>query len=129
MAAAIFLEHRAGVIHMGHFLQIRSLIFGAVLAAGLLITSVAQAHISLIQSIPAANAVVATPEQIDLVFNEQLLPRASHLELNILGNQESEERSEHFDIEFSNEDKTLRANLHHPLGPITTVFKGASAVR
>ena len=101
---------------MWHIFQIRSLIFGAALAVGLLIASVAQAHISLIKSIPVANAVVATPEQIDLVFNEQLVPRASRLELNILGNQESEEKFEHFDIEFINDGKTLRANLHHPLG-------------
>ena len=100
---------------MGHIFQIRSLIFGAALATGLLITSVAQAHISLLESIPAANAVVATLEQIDLVFNERLVTRASRLELNILTNQETEEKFEHFDTEFINDGKTLRVNLHRPL--------------
>lgn len=101
---------------MGHIFQIRSLIFGAALAIGLLMTSIAQAHISLIKSTPAANAVVATSEQIDLVFNERLITRVSRLELNILTNQETEEKFEHFDTEFINDGKTLRANLHHPLG-------------
>lgn len=101
---------------MGHIFQIRSLIFGAALAIGLLMTSIAQAHISLIKSTPVANAVVATLEQIDLVFNERLVTRASRLELNILTNQETEEKFEHFDVEFINDGKTLRANLHHPLG-------------
>ncbi|XUO87730.1 copper homeostasis periplasmic binding protein CopC [Halomonas sp. KM072] len=101
---------------MNRISQIRSLIIGTSLAIGLLITSVAQAHISLVESTPAADAVAATPKQIDLVFNERLVPRASRLELSAIKNGEVTEKFEHIDIEFINDGKTLRAKLHHPLG-------------
>lgn len=101
---------------MNRTTQFRSLIVGACLATSLLITSVAQAHISLVDSTPAADAVVATPKQIDLVFNERLVPRASRLELSAIKNGEVPEKFEHIDIEFINDGKTLRAKLHHPLG-------------
>lgn len=101
---------------MSRISQIRSLIIGTSLAIGLLITSVAQAHISLVESTPAADAVAATPKQIDLVFNERLVPRASRLELSAIKNGEVSEKFEHIDIEFINDGKTLRAKLHHPLG-------------
>lgn len=100
---------------MKYFLEIRSLISGAVLASGLLLASLAQAHTSLIESVPAADAQVAAPEQIDLVFNERLVTRASRLELNILGDQGTDEKVEHFDLEFINDGKTLRAKLQQPL--------------
>ena len=101
---------------MNRISQIRSLIIGTSLVIGLLITSVAQAHISLVESTPAADAVVATPKQIDLVFNERLVPRASRLELSAIKNGEAAEKVEHIDIEFINDGKTLRAKLHHSLG-------------
>lgn len=101
---------------MNRISQIRSLIVGASLAIGFMITSAAQAHISLVASTPAADAVVATPKQIDLVFNERLVPRASRLELSAIKNGEAAEKVEHIDIEFINDGKTLRAKLHHSLG-------------
>ena len=101
---------------MIRFSQIRSLIIGTSLVIGLLITSVAQAHISLVESTPATDAVVAPLGQIDLVFNERLVPRASRLELSALKNGGAAEKFEHIDIEFINDGKTLRAKLHHPLG-------------
>lgn len=101
---------------MNRISRIRSLIVGASLAVGLMITSVAQAHISLVASTPAADAIVATPKQIDLVFNERLVPRASRLELSAIKNGEAREKVEHIDIELIDDGKTLRANLHHSLG-------------
>lgn len=100
---------------MNYIPQIRSLIIGASLAIGLLITSVAQAHISLVATTPAADTVVATLETIDLTFNERLVPRASRLELNTIKNGGTAEKFEHIDLEFINDGKTLRAKLHHPL--------------
>ena len=101
---------------MNRTTQFRSLIVGACLATGLLITSVAQAHISLVKSIPTADAVVATPQQIDLVFSEQLVLRASRLELSVIKDGGAAEKVEHIDVELINDGKTLRATLHHPLG-------------
>ena len=95
---------------MNRTTQFRSLIVGACLATGLLITSVAQAHISLVKSIPTADAVVTTPQQIDLVFSEQLVLRASRLELSVIKDGGAAEKVEHID------GKTLRATLHNPLG-------------
>lgn len=102
---------------MNRTTQFRSLIVGACLATGLLITSVAQAHISLVKSIPTADAVVTTPpQQIDLVFSEQLVLRASRLELSVIKDGGAAEKVEHIDVELINDGKTLRATLHNPLG-------------
>ena len=101
---------------MIRFSQIRSLIIGTSLVIGLLITSVAQAHISLVESTPAVDAIVATPKQIDLVFNERLVLRASRLELSAIRDGGAAEKVEHIDVELINDGKTLRATLHHPLG-------------
>lgn len=101
---------------MNRTTQFRSLIVGACLATGLLITSVAQAHISLVKSIPTADAVVTTPpQQIDLVFSEQLVLRASRLELSVIKDGGAAEKVEHIDVELINDGKTLRATLHNPL--------------
>lgn len=102
-------------MHMNRTTQFRSLIVGACLATGLLITSVAQAHISLVKSTPMADAVVTTPQQIDLVFSEQLVLRASRLELSVIKDGGAAEKVEHIDIDLINDGKTLRATLHHPL--------------
>jgi len=101
---------------MNRISQIRSLIIGTSLVIGLLITSVAQAHISLVESTPAVDAIVATPKQIDLVFNERLVLRASRLELSAIRDGGAAEKVEHIDVELINDGKTLRATLHHPLG-------------
>ena len=91
---------------------IRSFTLGIGLAVSLLSASFAYAHATLVQSTPAANAVVASPQQIDLMFNETLVPRASRLELAMIhGN--STMPIEHLEIEVIG--KTLRAKLHHPL--------------
>ncbi|OYW96058.1 MAG: copper resistance protein, partial [Pseudomonadales bacterium 32-61-5] len=92
---------------MNRTTQFRSLIVGACLATGLLITSVAQAHISLVKSIPTADAVVTTPQQIDLVFSEQLVLRASRLELSVIKDGGAAEKVEHIDVELINDGKTL----------------------
>ena len=52
---------------------IRSFTLGIGLAVSLLSASFAYAHATLVQSTPAANAVVASPQQIDLMFNETLV--------------------------------------------------------
>ena len=77
---------------------IRSFTLGIGLAVSLLSASFAYAHATLVQSTPAANAVVASPQQIDLMFNETLVPRASRLELAMIhGN--STMPIEHLEIE------------------------------
>ena len=91
---------------------IRSFTLGIGLAVSLLSASFAYAHATLVQSTPAANAAVASPQQIDLIFDETLVPRASRLELAMIhGN--STMPIEHLEIEVIG--KTLRAKLHHPL--------------
>lgn len=94
---------------------IRPLIISTCLATSLLITSVAQAHISLVESAPAADATVATPHHIDLVFNERLVLRASRLELNAIRVGSDAEKVEHIGVELINDGKALRATPHHPL--------------
>src|SRR5690625_4917011 len=95
--------------------QFRYLIVGACLATGLLITSELQTHISLVKTSPTADAVVTAPQQIDLVFSEQLVLRASRLELSIIKDGGAVEKVEHIDVDIINDGKTLRATLHHPL--------------
>lgn len=101
---------------MDRIAQIRSLIVGACFATGLLIASVAQAHISLVESTPAADTVVATPQQIDLDFSERLVLRASRLELSVISDGGVKEKVEHINVDLINDGKTLRATPHHPLG-------------
>ncbi|ODS62134.1 MAG: copper resistance protein, partial [Arenimonas sp. SCN 70-307] len=74
------------------------------------------AHAALQQSTPAANAVVASPSQIDLVFNETLIPRASRLKL-VMKHGSSTMPIENFTTEIVNNGKTLRAKLPQPLAP------------
>lgn len=93
---------------------IRSFSLGIGLAVGLLSASFAYAHATLVQSTPAANTVVASPQQIDLVFNETLLPRASRVELTMV-HGDSTMPIENLEIEVVNDGKTLRAKLHHLL--------------
>lgn len=69
-----------------------------------------------VESTPAVDAIVATPKQIDLVFNERLVLRASRLELSAIRDGGAAEKVEHIDVELINDGKTLRATLHHPLG-------------
>lgn len=85
------------------------------LAAGLLATSFAQAHLTLIESKPAAETTVTTPSQVDLIFNKILVPRASRLELTLVKDGAAPVRVEHFDTEILNDGRTLRAKLHHSL--------------
>ena len=60
---------------------LRSFALVLAIAAGQFSLQIAHAHAALQQSTPAANAVVASPGQIDLVFNETLIPRASRAKL------------------------------------------------
>lgn len=96
--------------------RFRSFRMGACLTAGLLISAVAHAHIALVDSTPAADAVVQSPTQIDLVFNEQLVPRASTVELERVDERASVAASApHLDVQVVNDGTTLRAKPHHPL--------------
>lgn len=99
---------------MNPAIHIRPAIRVVFLAASLLVASVAQAHLALESSTPAANASVSAPQQIELVFNEKLVPRASRLVLNSLGS-DGTANAEHSEIEVINDGKTLRATLHHSL--------------
>src|SRR5690625_2125325 len=99
--------------------QFRSLIVGACLATGLLITSVAQAHISLVKSTPTADAVVTAPQQIDLVFSEQLVLRASRLELSVIKDGGALGKAENSTVDTISDERRQGAPLNHP-------FKGES---
>lgn len=104
---------------MNRISRFRSWGIGAGLVAGLLISTVAQAHITLIESSPAADDVVASPTQIDLVFNEQLVPRGSRIRLELVNEVDldpAEAASQHLDVQVVNGGTTLRAKPHHSLG-------------
>lgn len=102
---------------MNRISRFRSWGIGAGLVAGLLISTVAQAHITLIDSSPAAAAVVASPSKIDLVFNEQLVPRASRIRLELVNQADpAEAATQHLDVQVVNGGATLRAKPHHSLG-------------
>lgn len=92
----------------------RSMALVFAIAAGQFSLQVAHAHAALQQSTPAANAVVASPSQIDLVFNETLIPRASRLKL-LMKHGSSTMPVENFTTEIVNNGKTLRAKLPKPL--------------
>jgi len=92
----------------------RSMALVFAIAAGQFSLQVAHAHAALQQSTPAANAVVASPSQIDLVFNETLIPRASRLKL-LMKHGSSAMPVENFTTEIVNNGKTLRAKLPKPL--------------
>lgn len=92
----------------------RSMALVFAIAAGQFALQVAHAHAALQQSTPAANAVVASPSQIDLVFNETLIPRASRLKL-LMKHGSSTMPVENFTTEIVNNGKTLRAKLPKPL--------------
>ena len=93
----------------------RSFALVLAIAAGQFSLQVARAHAALQQSTPAANAVVASPSQIDLVFNETLIPRASRLNL-LMKHGSSNMPIENVTTEIVN-GKTLRAKLPQPLAP------------
>src|SRR3546814_5115215 len=93
---------------------IRSFALVLAIAAGQFSLQVAHAHAELQQSTPAANAVVASPGQNDLVFNETLIPRASRLKL-LMKHGRSTMTNENFTTEIVNNGKTLRAKLPGPL--------------
>lgn len=95
---------------------IRSLALVLAIAAGQFSLQVAHAHAALQQSTPAANAVVASPDVLDLVFNETLVPRASRLKL-LMQHGSSTMPIEDFTTEIVNNGKTLRAKLPRPLAP------------
>ena len=92
----------------------RSMALVFAIAAGQFSLQVAHAHAALQQSTPAANAVVASPSQIDLVFNETLIPRALRLKL-LMKHGSSTMPVENFTTEIVNNGKTLRAKLPKPL--------------
>src|SRR3546814_17062056 len=95
---------------------IRSFALVLAIAAGQFSLQVAHAHAALQQSTPAANAVVASTGQIDLVFNETLIPRASRLKL-LMKHGSSTMPIEHLTTAICHPGKTLRANLPGPRAP------------
>lgn len=102
---------------MNRISRFRSWGIGAGLVAGLLISTVAQAHITLIESSPAAEDVVASPSEIDLMFNERLVPRASRIRLELVNEADpAEAGTQHLDVQVVNGGTTLRAKPHHSLG-------------
>ncbi|MBP9034895.1 MAG: copper resistance protein CopC, partial [Pseudomonadales bacterium] len=107
----------------------RSFALVLAIAAGQFSLQIAHAHAALQQSTPAADAVVASPGQIDLVFNETLIPRASRLKL-LMKHGSSAMPIENFTTEIVNNGKTLRARLTGPLAPgVYTAPRITPAVR
>ena len=99
-------------MNLSNVFRCMALVFA--IAASQFSLQVAHAHAALQQSTPAANAVVASPSQIDLVFNETLIPRASRLKL-LMKHGSSTMSVENFTTEIVNNGKTLRAKLPKPL--------------
>lgn len=99
-------------MNLSNVFRCMALVFA--IAASQFSLQVAHAHAALQQSTPAANAVVASPSQIDLVFNETLIPRASRLKL-LMKHGSSTMPVENFTTEIVNNGKTLRAKLPKPL--------------
>ena len=105
---------------------IRSFALVIALAAGQFSLQVAHAHAALQQSTPAADAVVASPSQIDLVFNETLIPRASRLKL-VMKHGSSTMPIENFTTEIVNNGKRMVASFPVPtgdMGSMTLNFDG-----
>jgi methionine-rich copper-binding protein CopC len=57
----------------------------ALAAAALAPAAPALAHAHVVSSIPAANAVVAAPQQVSITFNEKLVPAFSKVEISMAG--------------------------------------------
>src|SRR3546814_17666292 len=93
---------------------IRSFALVLAIAAGQFSLQVAHAHAALQQSTPAANAVVASPGQNDLVFNATFIPQASRLKLT-MKHCSSTMTIENLTTEIANNGKTLLAKLPVPL--------------
>nr|WP_225011194.1 copper homeostasis periplasmic binding protein CopC [Novosphingobium percolationis] len=61
----------------------RKTVFAAALAASTFVTVAAQAHPRLATALPAADAVVAVPTKIQLVFTEALVAQFSGIDLTM----------------------------------------------
>ncbi len=101
---------------MNRTLNPRSWALGISLAAGLLVSTVAQAHIALVDSSPAVDAVASSVTQIDLVFSERLVERGSRVQLEPIGmDGQASAAAYHATIEVINDGTTLRVSPHHTL--------------
>jgi methionine-rich copper-binding protein CopC len=101
---------------MNRTLNVRSWALGISLTASLLVSTVAQAHIALADSSPAADAVVSSVTRIDLVFSERLVRRASKVQLEAIGEgRQANVAASHVNVEVVNNGTTLRVTPHHTL--------------
>lgn len=85
--------------------------FGLVASAG------AFAHAGLVKAVPAAGSQVAAAPQIELTFNEALVPRAVRVTLSRVGAGGAPAKVEHVGVEVLDGNKVVRATPHHPLAP------------
>lgn len=86
----------------------------ALLLSGLAVAPLALAHPSLVRSTPAADATVAPASQIELQFNEKVMPRATRIELSMdHGRMKMAMPTVAQDI--SEDGHTLRARFAKPL--------------
>lgn len=84
------------------------------LLSGLAAAPLALAHPSLVRSTPAADATVAPASQIELQFNEKVMPRATRIELSMdHGRMKMAMPAVAQDI--SEDGHTLRARFAKPL--------------
>lgn len=106
---------------MNRTTQIYLMLLSTWLTIGVLLPSTAYAHVALVDSSPAADAIVTTPDYVSLVFNEPLVARASRLRLHaVTGDDDTSEPHQmdnkvHIELEIIDQGKTLRATPHHPL--------------
>lgn len=95
--------------------SIRSCAIATILLAGTVTSPLAYAHAGLVSATPKADATVSAPTQIELVFNEKLMPRVSRLNLSQVKDGAPAALVGVDSMELSADGKTLRAKLHHPL--------------
>ncbi|GBH32826.1 MULTISPECIES: copper homeostasis periplasmic binding protein CopC [Alphaproteobacteria] len=100
----------------------RKTIFAVAMAASVLTATAAQAHPKLNAATPAANAVVAAPTRIQLVFSEALVAQFSGLDLTMTempGMKMAPMKMNGVKATVGADGKTLVATLAKPL-PVGT---------
>lgn len=100
----------------------RKTIFAVAMAASVLTANAAQAHPKLNAATPAANAVVAAPTRIQLVFSEALVAQFSGLDLTMTempGMKMAPMKMNGVKATVGADGKTLVATLAKPL-PVGT---------
>lgn len=95
----------------------RAVLRNLVLAAALLASGGALAHVALVSSTPAADSHVPSAEYIDLTFNQAVLPRASRITVSRVNADKSLTEVENVDITLVDGNKTMRATPRQALPP------------